>query len=534
MPAKVTSSAAPARKRVGLPIVPDGSRRRPLLLRLPPDGGEPAGACNNGCSDCLTKPVAGHASAWHTDVRDRQVVIRHREPTLRPDLAARVAELRARGAAGIALLTNGRLLLYPAAVAQLVRAGVDRFVIKLFGLGAAAHDAHTRVEGSFEQASAGIASARAAGVEVNVTFPLGGDPAETQALARSLTGRDPVVMPEPEVETHPDEYRFDVIALRAGVTDPLWTRTYFPMAHVNTGPVCNIRCVYCNVHGGDDQRMYSREHVERLIDAAAARVARDPGAAPSIDFIGGEPTLHPDLPALIARARQAGFARVSVCTNGLLLLRPGYLDRLVEAGLTLVRFSFHDHRPEAANRLADVEGLGTRYLDVARLLLGRTDVQTLFYRILLAETLGSLADYVRFLAEHNRTGRPIDLTLGMPSLRGRMHLNRELYPPLSGLRERVAEAVALARSLGFDPLLHHAPACLAPDEPALSACLHIEPVQYDAVSPRAEPLMLEGEARHGGACLRCDARTRGCTGLPAAYFDADPAAAEAWLTPLAL
>jgi MoaA/NifB/PqqE/SkfB family radical SAM enzyme len=541
------TAVGPARARVGLPILPDGSRERPLLIRLPPAEGGGAGTCNNGCRDCLTLPIEGDAAAWTAEVAGRHVVLRDHEPTLRRDLAARIRELAARRPASIALLTNGRILSYERVSRELARAGVGRFIVKLFGLDAASHDAHTRVPGAFDQALSGIAGARAAGAQVHVTFPLllDGPGAEKEAttaaraarvaLARRLTGGDPVELPEEQVETYGGEYRWDLVELQGRLTHPYWIDSFFPMAHVNTGPTCNLRCTYCNVHGGDDQRLFDRPYVEKMIDDAARRLIalRDGPGVPTMDFIGGEPTLHPELPALIAHARARGFPQVTICTNGVLLLKGGYLDALVAAGLTGVRFSFHDHRAEVANQLADVKGLGDRYLDVARLLLSRSDVRPHIYRIILSSTVDALPDYVRWLADNHRSDRKIELVLGMPSMRGRLFENRHLYPPLDGLREKVSEAVELAESLGIEALLHHAPACLMPAEPERVACMHVSTIQVDALTGDRTVMNFEGDARFGAACEGCSGKTEGCHGVPSAYFDADSEAAEAWLRPIA-
>jgi len=271
-----------------------------------------------------------------------------------------------------------------------------------------------------------------------------------------------------------------------------------------------------------------------MIDDAARRlvVERSGAGVPTVDFIGGEPTLHPDLPRFLARARAKGFRQITICTNGVLLLREGYLDGLVAAGLTGVRFSLHDHRPEVASALADAGDLGARYVDVARLLLSRTDLRPHIYRILLAETLDALPEYVRFLAGNNRTGRRIELVLGMPSMRGRMFDHPELYPPLAGLREKVRSAVELAESLGIEALLHHAPACLHAVEPERVACLHVTTQQVDASTGAVRALSFEGDAQYGRACDSCTGKAEGCHGLPAAYFEADREAAEAWLLPI--
>jgi hypothetical protein len=291
------------------------------------------------------------------------------------------------------------------------------------------------------------------------------------------------------------------------------------------------------VHGVDDPRLYAREDVERVIDAAAEHVlaAHRGAGVPTVDFIGGEPTLHPALPALIERAKARGFAQILICTNGVRLLSRGYLDQLARAGLTGVRFSFHDHRPEIAARLGDVPpAIGARYPEVAELLLSRRDVRTYFYRILLSENLDALEDYVRWLAAHRKTDAPIELTFGMPSMRGRMFEHRELAPPLDRVREALARAIELAVSLGIDPVVHHAPACAVDTEPARAACLHIATGQRSALSSALEATDFEGDARYGRACDSCDAKESGCHGLPAAYWDRDPDAAEAWLRPLAL
>jgi len=514
MPKTERAATAPARARVGLPIAPDGSARHPLLLRLPPSPDGAESRCNNGCRDCLTLPVRGDGSAFTAEVRGRHVVIRDREPTLRRDLPKLVRELAARGPASITLLTNGRMLGYAAVTAELQKAGVERFIVKLFGLDEAAHDEHTRVPGSYKQAAAGIAAARAAGARVLVCFPLlvEGTPvdhaaaaAARRARAQELTGFDPIDLPEPEIEAHGGDYRYDLMALRGPTAHPLWQGSQFPLAYVNTGPACNIRCVYCLVDGGSDQRLYSREYLERLIDAAAKALldGGKPGGAPTIEFIGGDPTLHPDLPALVRHARDRGVPRVTVCTNGVLFIREGYLDELAAAGLTGVRYSFHDHRPEVANALADVPGLGDRYVEIARMLLSRRDLHPYVNRILMANTVGALGDYLRWLAEHNRTGQVIDLALLLPSMRGRMVENASLYPPLAGLREAIVGAVELADALGIRTSLLHMPVCVHPGAPERNAYLHLRTLHVDAVSRSEEAVNFEGDARYGEAQDRC-------------------------------
>ncbi|MCD6404704.1 MAG: anaerobic ribonucleoside-triphosphate reductase activating protein [Planctomycetes bacterium] len=92
-------------------------------------------------------------------------------------------------------------------------------------------------------------------------------------------------------------------------------------------PGCNLRCGYC--------------HAKELIENGGERLDSIPlgqvtdflsGMAGWVDGVvisGGEPTLHPDLPALAARIKSLGFA-VKLDTNG---THPEVIERLITEGL---------------------------------------------------------------------------------------------------------------------------------------------------------------------------------------------------------
>ena len=117
----------------------------------------------------------------------------------------------------------------------------------------------------------------------------------------------------------------------------------------------------------------------------------------------------------------------------------------------------------------------------------------------------------------------------MPSMRGRLFDNPQLYPPLAGLREKLSAAVNLTTALGMEAMLHHVPACAAPDHLDRVSCLHVSTQTVEALRDEVREVSFEGDARHVATCERCPSRERGCHGLPSAYLDADRAQAEAWL-----
>lgn len=82
--------------------------------------------------------------------------------------------------------------------------------------------------------------------------------------------------------------------------------------------LCNLDCPICFTHNRPD-RVYHKtlDDVARIADRI---LERNPSQT-IVDLTGGEPTLHPRLPEIVALLRAKGFSRVMVNTNGLRLSR---------------------------------------------------------------------------------------------------------------------------------------------------------------------------------------------------------------------
>jgi MoaA/NifB/PqqE/SkfB family radical SAM enzyme len=75
---------------------------------------------------------------------------------------------------------------------------------------------------------------------------------------------------------------------------------------------CNLHCRHCYInpaqHGSERLPIETIRHWLKIL------AHRSPGA--NLIFLGGEPTLHPDLPAAISAARELQYASVTIDTNG--------------------------------------------------------------------------------------------------------------------------------------------------------------------------------------------------------------------------
>ncbi len=77
---------------------------------------------------------------------------------------------------------------------------------------------------------------------------------------------------------------------------------------------CNLRCRHCYIN--PEQHGRRRVPLARLERWLAALAERSPSA--NLVLLGGEPTLHPDLPQAVRCARRLGYASVTIDTNGYL------------------------------------------------------------------------------------------------------------------------------------------------------------------------------------------------------------------------
>ncbi|WP_266170991.1 radical SAM/SPASM domain-containing protein [Dyella subtropica] len=76
---------------------------------------------------------------------------------------------------------------------------------------------------------------------------------------------------------------------------------------------CNLECVHCYADSGPKRPLSEGMNLADWFDALDQAAAL---GCKKVQFIGGEPTLYPGLPALIGHARKLGYEHVCVYTNG--------------------------------------------------------------------------------------------------------------------------------------------------------------------------------------------------------------------------
>jgi len=96
---------------------------------------------------------------------------------------------------------------------------------------------------------------------------------------------------------------------------------------------CNLACRHCYIN--PQQHGTQRLPIDRIQTWLEILIRRSPLA--NLIFLGGEPTLHPDLAVAVKSARKLGYASITIDTNGYLF--NNILDKVTPRDVDVFSFS---------------------------------------------------------------------------------------------------------------------------------------------------------------------------------------------------
>jgi cyclic pyranopterin phosphate synthase len=217
--------------------------------------------------------------------------------------------------------------------------------------------------------------------------------------------------------------------------------------HVSIGAVCNNNCVFCM----EDDREGRYQNNSAMTPPRVRWMLEKHRGAEEVCFTSGEPTTRPELPEFARWARELGYRRVSVMTNGRRLSHFPYAATLAKHGMNRFYVSIHGHERklhEGLTRTPDsfdqtVAGLAS----IAK--LKPYGVQLHTSTVLTGRNLPHLLAIYRFLRAHG-----VDqVVFNVMQANGRADTNFEqLFPPYTVIAEhfhQFLDACGEARPAAF-------------------------------------------------------------------------------------
>ncbi|MBI4051185.1 MAG: radical SAM protein [Elusimicrobia bacterium] len=252
------------------------------------------------------------------------------------------------------------------------------------------------------------------------------------------------------------------------------------MQSVFVGFRCNNACVFCaqgNLRSTEPPLTNSSvlQKIRQIIQSALFKS--------ELAFVGGEPTLHQELPGWISEAKHLGAKWILVQTNGRRLTYPGYAHTLKKAGADALDVSLqgsttamHDYHTNVPGSCAQTL-LGIERACKAGMQVGTTTVIT-------RSNFRHLEEIVRLA--HSKGVRAVHLDLATPYGKAYTHWAR-IVPAMELARPYLISAVRTARTLGLKVNSHKLFAGLGEVEPRPSPLSDFKDQTRYAPSQRPAP-----------------------------------------------
>lgn len=109
--------------------------------------------------------------------------------------------------------------------------------------------------------------------------------------------------------------------------------------HISIGAVCNNNCIFCM----EEDREGRYVNNSAMTPERVRWVLEKHQGAEEVCFTSGEPTTRPELPDFVKWAKELGYARISMMTNGRRVGQLPYAVALAKRGMNRFYISIHGH-----------------------------------------------------------------------------------------------------------------------------------------------------------------------------------------------
>lgn len=270
--------------------------------------------------------------------------------------------------------------------------------------------------------------------------------------------------------------------------------------YLDLGHSCNSSCYFCAADSS-----LNMEPIWNLIDKQSLQLLTQKGHNHLI-VTGGEATVHSELFDLLDYAKQIGFKKIHLQTNGRRLSNQRYLKRLIDSGVDEFGMSLHGHTASIHDFVTASSGSFSqtiRAIENLNFLYGANPPLAVNC-VILPENMKYLSNLVEFLMSLNVSTIKLSYLHGIG--KAQPLLRRDFWPSKTQIQPYIFEALQTAEALGKSNTtltIEAYPFCLLNGYENYSSDLNITPV-----------LILNGsgsfEVYHSGMDRGKSSKCKGC------------------------
>lgn len=259
---------------------------------------------------------------------------------------------------------------------------------------------------------------------------------------------------------------------------------------------CNNRCLFC-VQGDKRTHEPDRSHQQARDELAERRQHCD-----GVVFTGGEVTLRPDLPELVAYAKELGYRSIQIQSNGRRMSYLPYLDALLDAGANEIAPALHGATSVTHDSLTRAKGSfvqTVRGIEHAR----KRGAKVILNTVLVRQNTQELVAMVKLFGKLGVAQSQFAFVHALGT--AEQHF-ADVVPRYQELQAPLREALLLGERLGIRMMTEAVPFCLLRGLERFAAEQHMpETAILDGgrvIECYAEYRWEEGKAR-GPQCKSC-------------------------------
>jgi MoaA/NifB/PqqE/SkfB family radical SAM enzyme len=226
---------------------------------------------------------------------------------------------------------------------------------------------------------------------------------------------------------------------------------------LNLGFLCNNKCRFCLTNVAQSERKFIPLSVlKKELKTYYRKGYRQAG------FLGGEPTIHPQILELASFARELGYEQIHVVSNGRKYSDKKFLSKLIKSGVTKFYVSIHSHKAALEDHLTSVKGSFKEKVKGLKNLKELKDKGVIRDRVYLNTVINKLNyRYLEQIALFYSKMGFTDIRFDFIRPEGRALANAvELVPRYSQIMKYVGRVLTLGRALKVDITFGAIPPCL--------------------------------------------------------------------------
>lgn len=217
---------------------------------------------------------------------------------------------------------------------------------------------------------------------------------------------------------------------------------------LNVGFMCNANCTFCYYHHSHTKKVPSFEELKNKLNLAKKL------GMESVEFTGGEPTMRENIFELVAYARQIGFKRMCMISNGILFKDKTFVEKAEVSGLEEIKLSIHSSKAKIHNSMTGLNSFKHVMAGIKN--LKRTNLKIKTNTIISSLNYKSLPETARFLTRIKPSR--INLKLITPILDA-TRLNKKIIASYSEVMPYLHKAIDILGLKGYTPIVRYIPFC---------------------------------------------------------------------------